>query len=218
MNKEEPFRTQAERLKQRIEKINEETSEGRDKLPPREQIHREKRKKTKLKVKYPIIRILVLFFILLPIVIFSAYSYLEEGKSNKIEKVTGESPGYEVINFEKSETESSSVTKVDENKEDNSTVEIEEDAIEVQQPVSPETQVLEPVSEQGDNNIPNTDKNSSASTETTITHTVKTGENLYRISLKYYRSKAGEEIIRKANKLKGNEIYVGQVLKIPVKK
>jgi len=218
MNKEEPFRTQAERLKQRIEKINEETSEGRDKLPPREQIHREKRKKTKLKVKYPIIRILVLFFILLPIVIFSAYSYLEEGKSNKTEKVTGESPGYEVINFEKSETESSSVTKVDENKEDNSTVEIEEDAIEVQQPVSPETQVLEPVSEQGDNNIPNTDKNSSASTETTITHTVKTGENLYRISLKYYRSKAGEEIIRKANTLKGNEIYVGQILKIPVKK
>jgi LysM repeat protein len=218
MNKEEPFRTQAERLKQRIEKINEETSEGRDKLPPREQIHREKRKKTKLKVKYPIIRILVLFFILLPIVIFSAYSYLEEGKSNKTEKVTGESPGYEVINFEKSETESSSVNKVDENKEDNSTVEIDEDAIEVQQPVSPETQVLEPVSVQGDNNIPNTDKNSSASTETTITHTVKTGENLYRISLKYYRSKAGEEIIRKANKLKGNEIYVGQVLKIPVKK
>jgi LysM repeat protein len=217
MNKEEPFRTQAERLKQRIEKINEETSEGRDKLPPREQIHREKRKKTKLKVKYPIIRILVLFFILLPIVIFSAYSYLEEGKGNKTEKVTGESSGYEVINFEKSETESSSVNKVVE-EEDKSTVEIEEDAIEVQQPVSPETPVLDPVSEQGNNNIPNTDKNSSVSTETTITHTVKTGENLYRISLKYYHSKAGEEIIRKANKLKGNEIYVGQVLKIPVKK
>ncbi|PAE43818.1 LysM peptidoglycan-binding domain-containing protein [Bacillus sp. 7884-1] len=217
MNKEEPFRTQAERLKQRIEKINEETSEGRDKLPPREQIHREKRKKTKLKVKYPIIRILVLFFILLPIAIFSAYSYLEEGKSNKTEKVTGDSSGYEVINFEKSETESSSVNKVVE-EEDKSTVEIEEDTIEVQQPVSPETPVLDPVSEQGNNNIPNTDKNSSVSTETTITHTVKTGENLYRISLKYYHSKAGEEIIRKANKLKGNEIYVGQVLKIPVKK
>ncbi|WHZ01575.1 LysM peptidoglycan-binding domain-containing protein [Neobacillus sp. YX16] len=217
MNKEEPFRTQAERLKQRIEKINEETSEGRDKLPPREQIHREKRKKTKLKVKYPIIRILVLFFILLPIVIFSAYSYLEEGKSNKTEKVTGDSSGYEVINFEKSETESSSVNKVVE-EEDKSTVEIEEDTIEVQLPVSPETPVQDPVSEQGNNNIPNTDKNSSVSTETTITHTVKTGENLYRISLKYYHSKAGEEIIRKANKLKGNEIYVGQVLKIPVKK
>ena len=218
MNKEEPFRTEAERLKRRIEKINEETTEGREKLPPREQIHRAKRTKTKLKVKYPIIRILVLFFILLPIVIFSAYSYLEEGKSKKTEKVTGESSGYEVINFEKSETESSSVTKVDENKEDNSNVEIEEDVIEVQQPVSTETPILDPVSEQGNSSVPNTDKNSSASTETIITHTVKTGENLYRISLKYYHSKAGEEIIRKANNIKGNEIVVGQVLKIPVKK
>jgi LysM repeat protein len=219
MNNEEPYRTQAERLKQRIEKINEETTtEGRDKLPPREQIHREKRKKTKLKVKYPIIRILVLFFILLPIVIFSAYSYLEEGKGKNTEKVTGKSSGYEVINFEKSETESSSVNKVAEEIEDNSTMENEEAAIEVQQPVIPETPVEEPVSEQGNNNVPNTDKNSAASTETTITHTVKTGENLYRISLKYYHSKAGEEIIRKANNLKSNEIIVGQVLKIPVKK
>jgi LysM repeat protein len=219
MNNEEPYRTQAERLKQRIEKINEETTtEGRDKLPPREQIHREKRKKTKLKVKYPVIRILVLFFILLPIVIFSAYSYLEEGKGKNTEKVTGESSGYEVINFEKSETESSSVNKVVEEKEDNSTMENEEAVIEVQQPVIPETLVEKPVSEQGNNNVPNTDKTSAASTETTLTHKVKTGENLYRISLKYYHSKAGEEIIRKANNLKSNEIIVGQVLKIPVKK
>ncbi|MCM3692879.1 LysM peptidoglycan-binding domain-containing protein [Neobacillus niacini] len=218
MNNEEPYRTQAERLKRRIEKINEETTtEGREKLPPREQIHREKRKKTKLKVKYPVIRILVLFFILLPIVIFSAYSYLEEGKGKNTEKVTGESSGYEVINFEKSETESSSETKDGEKKEDNST-ENEEAVIEVQQPVIQETPVEEPVSEQGNNNVPNTDKTSAASTETTLTHTVKTGENLYRISLKYYHSKAGEEIIRKANNLKSNEIMVGQVLKIPVKK
>lgn len=45
MNKEEPFRSQAERLKRRIEKINEETTEVRDQLPPREQIHREKERK-----------------------------------------------------------------------------------------------------------------------------------------------------------------------------
>ncbi|MFP7297806.1 LysM peptidoglycan-binding domain-containing protein [Neobacillus niacini] len=217
MNKEEPFRSQAERLKQRIEKINEETTEGRDKLPPREQIHREKRKKTKLKVRYPIIRMLVLFFILLPIVIFSAYSYLEEGKSNKSEKVNGDSSGYEVINFEKPETESNSVTKDADEKEENSTAE-EEAVLEVQQPVDPETPVEDSSSEQTNNNIPNTDKTSSTNEETTIYHKVKTGENLYRISLKYYHSKAGEEIIRKANNLKGNEILVGQVLKIPVKK
>jgi LysM repeat protein len=36
--------------------------------------------------------------------------------------------------------------------------------------------------------------------------------------LKYYHSKAGEDTIRKANNLKGNEIYLGQVLKIPLSK
>jgi LysM repeat protein len=222
MNKEEPYRDQADRLKQRIERINEETSEVRDQLPPREQIHREKRKKTKLKVKYPVIRMLVLFFILLPIVIFSAYTYLEEGKkSNRTEKVSGNSSGYEVINYEKSETESTTESEAEEK-----TVEKIEEAIEVQKSVIPDTTVKSQVpADKG------TDKNSGPSTEPvtakpdsskdtrkTIYHTVKKGENLYRISLKYYHSKAGEDIIRKSNNLKGDEIYLGQVLEIPLNK
>jgi LysM repeat protein len=222
MNKEEPYRDQADRLKQRIERINEETNEVRDQLPPREQIHREKRKKTKLKVKYPVIRMLVLFFILLPIVIFSAYTYLEEGKKgNRTEKVSGDSSGYEVINYEKSETESTTESETEEE-----TVAKIEETIEVQKSVIPDTTVKSPVStDKG------TDKNSGTSTEPvtakpdsskdtrkTIYHTVKKGENLYRISLKYYHSKAGEDIIRKANNLKGNEIYLGQVLEIPLTK
>ncbi|WP_045517376.1 LysM peptidoglycan-binding domain-containing protein [Neobacillus niacini] len=220
MNKEEPFRSQAERLKQRIEKINEESSEVRDKLPPREQIHREKRKKTKWKLKYPIIRILVLFFILLPIVIFSAYSYLEEGKNQKTEKVTGESSGYEVINFEKTETESNVETKVEE--KEIASVEKGEEAIEVGQSISPDTPIEGQASEPSNISGQGTDKNVSTSSEPAapqvIYHTVKSGENLYRIALKYYHSKAGEDIIRKANNIKGNEIYLGQVLKIPLNK
>jgi LysM repeat protein len=218
MNKEEPYRDQAERLKQRIERINEETNEVRDQLPPREQVHREKRKKTKLKVKYPVIRILVLFFILMPIVIFSAYTYLEEGKkSNRTEKVTGDSSGYEVINFEKSETESST-----ESDEEEKTVESDEEAIEVQKTVLPDTTI-----KSAESTDKGTDKNAGTSTEPVsaksdsnkvIYHTVKKGENLYRISLKYYHSKAGEEVIRKANNLKGDEIYLGQVLEIPLNK
>lgn len=215
MNKEEPFRSQAERLKRRIEKINEETTEVRDQLPPREQIHREKRKKTKWKVKYPIIRILVLFFILLPIVIFSAYSYLEEGKGSKTEKVTGDSSGYEVINFEKTDTESTVETKVEE--KENAPVEENQEAIEVQKPISQDTPIDSPASEPTTISGQSTDKNVEPAPQV-IYHTVKPGENLYRISLKYYHSKAGEEIIRKANNMSGNEIYLGQVLKIPLKK
>jgi LysM repeat protein len=216
MNKEEPFRNQAERLKRRIEKLNEETTEVRDQLPPREQIHREKRKKTKWKLKYPVIRILVLFFILLPIVIFSAYSYLEEGKSKGTEKVSGDSSGYEVINIEKSETESNTEKKVDET--ENPSVENVEEAVEMQQSVNQETPVEPSSSEQVTGSGQGTDKNVSTPTETVIYHTVKKGENLYRISLKYYHSKSGEEIIRKTNNLKGNEIYLGQVLEIPLNK
>ncbi len=217
MNKEEPFRNQAERLKQRIEKINEETTEIRDQFPPREQVHREKRNKTKWKLKYPVIRILVLFFILLPIVIFSAYSYLEEGKGKGkgTEKVSGSSSGYEVINFEKSDTKSN-VDKKD-NNDDNLIEENVEEAVEVQQPITEDTPTENPAS----------DKNSGTSTETPapqpekpaiIYHTVKKGDNLYRIALKYYHSKAGEEIIRKANNIRGDEIYLGQVLEIPLNK
>jgi LysM repeat protein len=214
MNKEEPFRNQAERLKQRIEKLNEETTEVRDQLPPREQIHREKRKKTKWKLKYPVIRILVLFFILLPIVIFSAYSYLEEGKSKGTKKVSGDSSGYEVINIEKSETESNTEKKIDET--ENPPVENVEESVEVQQSVNAETPVEASSSEQVNSSGQGSDKN--ALTQTVIYHTVKKGENLYRISLKYYHSKSGEEIIRKTNNLKGNEIYLGQVLEIPLNK
>lgn len=218
MNKEEPYRDQADRLKQRIERINEESNEVRDQLPPREQIHREKRKKTKLKVKYPVIRILVLFFILMPIVIFSAYTYLEEGKKgNRTEKVNGDSSGYEVINFEKSETESSTESEAEEK-----TVESDEEAIEVQKIVLPDTTI-----KSTESTDKGTDKNANTSTKPVsdktdsnkvIYHTVKKGENLYRISLKYYHSKAGEGVIRKANNIKGDEIYLGQVLKIPLSK
>jgi LysM repeat protein len=43
------------------------------------------------------------------------------------------------------------------------------------------------------------------------THTVKPGENLYRISLKY---KMTAEKIKKLNRMKNNNIVVGQVLKL----
>jgi len=227
MNKEEPFRHQAERLKQRIEKINEDTVVTREQLPPREQIHREKRKKTKWKLKYPIIRILVLFFILLPIAIFSAYSYLEGGKNKGPEKVSGDSSGYEVINFEKSETDSNNEKKAEDEKDKSTEVELEEE-IEDLQPDSLDTPVESPASQQGEveNNSIQTEADQSAvpqsnitnGSETVIFHTVKKGENLYRISLKYFQSKNGEEIIRKANNLKGNEILLGQVLEIPLNK
>jgi len=46
-------------------------------------------------------------------------------------------------------------------------------------------------------------------------HTVAAGENLYRISLKYYKNGDGVDKIKQANGLKSNEITVGSKLVIP---
>lgn len=49
-----------------------------------------------------------------------------------------------------------------------------------------------------------------------VKHTVLPQETLYRISMNYYKSRSGEEKIRKWNKLKADGVYAGQVLEIPL--
>ncbi|MFS0656382.1 LysM peptidoglycan-binding domain-containing protein [Bacillus sp. 179-C3.3 HS] len=49
-----------------------------------------------------------------------------------------------------------------------------------------------------------------------VQHTVGPEETLYRISMKYYQDRSGEEKIRAYNQLKGNSVYSGQVLNIPL--
>jgi LysM repeat protein len=51
-----------------------------------------------------------------------------------------------------------------------------------------------------------------------IQHEVKKEETLYRISMKYYNSRSGEKLIREHNHLSGNEVYIGQILEIPIRK
>ncbi|WP_353855388.1 LysM peptidoglycan-binding domain-containing protein [Bacillus sp. Bos-x628] len=49
-----------------------------------------------------------------------------------------------------------------------------------------------------------------------VQHTVGPEETLYRISMKYYQNRSGEEKIRTYNHLNGNSVYSGQVLNIPL--
>jgi cytoskeletal protein RodZ len=107
MNKEEPYRDQAEKLKQRIEKYKEPVFEETEtSMPPRSELHRNKKKKAKVKVKFPLIRLLALFFILLPITIFSIYTYMGNKHIGTV-KTSVPSKGYETINFENSKNEQS---------------------------------------------------------------------------------------------------------------
>lgn len=100
MNKEEPYRDQAERLRQKIEKVNHPSAENFS-LPPRSEVHRNKKKRTKVKLKYPLIRLLVLLFILLPITIYSIYLY-KGGKIFGTIKTSISSKDYETVNYNNS--------------------------------------------------------------------------------------------------------------------
>ncbi|MFL6555648.1 MAG: LysM peptidoglycan-binding domain-containing protein, partial [Bacillus sp. (in: firmicutes)] len=61
-----------------------------------------------------------------------------------------------------------------------------------------------------------TETSTDSQKNSTVTHTVKSNENLYKIAMMYYHSKKGMDIIMKANNLKSNQINTGQVLKIPM--
>ncbi|AOH55552.1 hypothetical protein ABE28_014430 [Peribacillus muralis] len=71
---------------QKSEKENDQAGELRSRvdrhkaksLPKRSKIHQNKKKKSKVKFKFPIIKALALFFILLPIGFYSLYSYLQK--------------------------------------------------------------------------------------------------------------------------------------------
>lgn len=242
MNKEEPYRDQAERLKQRIQKINDRVDDGdNDKLPPRERVHRQKKKKTKWKLKYPVIRLLVLCFILLPIIIFSVISYRDSGKKiNGTEKTSGSSVGYETINLEKTQQDEENISeehkepnqeKIDLSETEEKNTESKEAAV---QPVtsnhsdtsiqtagsnkdSDNTQVPDKNSQQQTTDVKSeTNTNSTEQTTKIIYHTVKQQETLFKLAIKYYKSQKGIDIIKKENKLQSENIYTGQVLKIPL--
>ncbi|MDR6998582.1 LysM peptidoglycan-binding domain-containing protein [Neobacillus niacini] len=235
MNPEEPYRDQAERLKRRIEKINEKTENG-ERLPPRGQLHRQKPKKTKMKLKYPVIRLLVLLFILLPVTCFSIISYYHGKKINGVHKVLENQSGYESIKLETSKQGKETDTDISKSKEqeikkdssnttpasdDNKTVpavsQPQEKSEEAEKPVQNTTvdrQTSQNEIEKNKNEQPKTA--ASAEKSRIIYHTVQPKETLFRIAMNYYHSKSGINIIRDANHLFNDQIYTGQVLKIPL--
>jgi LysM repeat protein len=239
MNKEEPYRDQAERLKQRIQKINEKV-EVSEEFPPREQLHRQKKKKTKWKLKYPVIRLLAVVFILLPIIIFSVISTRNSGRGIiETEKTSGSSVGYETINLEKDNdaevenTEKSEDVKQEE-KKDTSVNDSEEQSKQLDgeavqpaaaspadmtsQQVSSNQSTIkqQPSDKNSDTQTQSPNKETATSNTKVIKHTVQTGETLFSLAKRYYNSQSGMDIIKRANNLTSDQINVGQVLKIPL--
>jgi LysM repeat protein len=220
MNKERPYREQAEKLRQKIDIDPFEEGEvvEREELPPRSRVHLQKRKKNKWKLKYPVIRLLVLFFILLPITIFSIYSSLLKGPGGDATKTGGESSGgFEVIDIERPKPVGGNEEEQDQSSEDKNEFDLweseEKESEEVEQSSEDSSD-----SSRESMSIDSLVSDTKSGSKDIIYHKVKSGETIFRISMKYYHSKAGIDTIKSANNLSNNDIRVGQVLTIPLTK
>ncbi|WP_449620188.1 LysM peptidoglycan-binding domain-containing protein [Robertmurraya sp. Marseille-Q9965] len=228
MNKEEPLRDQAQRLRKRISKkseVQEELITTTSALPPRSRVHQQeqKRKKTRVKLKYPIIRLLALFFILLPIISI----YIINHNKDKVSTETVDSNGrgnIESVNVtDEDEGASISDSTVGEDKEEDVNEEVVAESVGEE---GQKTEVVEPEDTMNQASTQNTETDNSSTPPVTATetntdkgsaksHTVQPGETLFRIAMKYYGSQSGIEKIKQANNILGNDIHVGQTIKIP---
>ncbi|RDU35031.1 hypothetical protein DRW41_20665 [Neobacillus piezotolerans] len=234
MKKGDPYLEQVEKHRQKIERVRTETGEPA-KLPPRSRVHQNKKQKTSLKLKYPVIRLLVLFFILLPLTVFAVISSLEGNKSAG----STEKGGIETVNFEDNDQNEEVQTSPDEetSKEQDQDEGASEPETSREDSEKEETPVLSgstassegkdsPANESapdkessvshGANPEGNNSQDSGASHESVKYHTVKPGETLFRIAMMYFKSQDGIGKIREANGIVENEIKVGQTLKIPM--
>ncbi|MDF2037222.1 LysM peptidoglycan-binding domain-containing protein [Cytobacillus oceanisediminis] len=240
MNKEDPYRDQAERLRKKIDRKQETENRGqKSALPPRSRVHQEKRKKSKWKIKYPVIRLLALFFILLPITIFSIYQYVSSDKSiNAGLNAEIEETGSETVVFATNDEDKGTTIEVREEPESQEPekpekaegVQEKEDAKVRQEKLAPqktdiEDKGAEPKKQAQQTAPETTDSSKTAGTQEqeelkkegkVVYHTVKPKETIFRIAMTYYKSQSGIEKIKQANNLPSNEIQTGQVLKIPL--
>lgn len=230
----DPFRDLADKSKQKIERVQEEPApKKREPLPPRSELHREKKKKNKVKLKYPLISLLLLFFILMPLTVFSIYSYFDNRnepltvfseEKNEVQEVQyegGGDDGEKAAAAEEnpdSEQPEQEETAASAKKKQNDNAGEEESKSGKKLPAAKAAEVEEPAKAETSESAPESNPEPPVQETNTkvIYHTVQPSETIFRIAMKYYHSQDGIEIIKSANNLPTNEIQSGQVLKIPL--
>jgi LysM repeat protein len=161
------------------------------KLPPRSANMKDKEEKNRpwWKLKYPLIRFLVVLFILLP-GMFLYYIYHKSGEL--------------VINHDGLKVPSKKFEKVFvSNSNEGSS---EESKVLIKKPENDKEQIK---------NIEKSNGNTQVRPRFKV-HIVQPGETLYSITMKYYKTRDGEELIREQNHIGTNEVIIGQKLEIPM--
>jgi LysM repeat protein len=161
-------------------------------LPPRSERHEKEEKKTKFRIKHPLVRLLGICFILIPGTIV-AYIIHQQNKPatapNHYERVT--------INQGSDSNQKKEEPVQEEPKKEETKAEAKEEPTTGEQP-SKEQNVVQPPKQ-----------------DNMIYHTVQEGDTLYKLSMKYFGKRDGERLIQEYNQLTSQELEVGSVLKFP---
>jgi len=213
-------------------------------LPTRKSVHQKKKKRSKMKVKIPVIQLLALFFILLPIGFLTAYYYLQNpdqkatqnepkeptGTTEVVEQVDDDQLKQNIPAMATAETKEDQEEKTQESKKQENKSNDEE---EKQAAVKKENDKQAGTDTEKEKSTTVKEKEKEAKEKSTnakeeqpkkeesynvVYHTVQPQETVFSISMTYYKSKEGIPLIQKWNNLNGNNIWVGQKLKIPLKK
>ncbi|ASV69164.1 LysM peptidoglycan-binding domain-containing protein [Cytobacillus sp. FSL W7-1323] len=240
MNREASYREKAKRDRQRLQKVNvsEELSMA--------EISSTKEKQTvDKKLDYPLIRLLAAFFIMVPIVALSVYylvPMLADQSSTSAEKEDFETVG---ISNSSNNGSSQNVAAAPDDKEEDKEEQEKEKAAEeakLKEQEEAERKKQEEAEKKAKEEAAKKEKEEAekkareeavqkekelaeqkakeeeAKKQATkvVQHTVQSQETMYRIAMNYYKSPDGIAKIKAANNLPSEEIYVGQVLRIPL--
>lgn len=197
-------------------------------LPPRSVVHSQSNKGVKLKIKFPLVRLLLLIFlvILLSIPLYhmwnSKYEKSDTPSSSSDTKV-GEMVSFQPVadfddktaNDKKENTEAEKETPVIEEMEevDNNPSSEDKDELTL---VSKEA--LTQNQDQGQDQNQDQDQNQVQKVDedpSPIYYQVKKGDTLFSIAMEFYGAKWGETLIIEANRLDRREVFAGETLLIP---
>ncbi|MCR8846981.1 LysM peptidoglycan-binding domain-containing protein [Rossellomorea sp. SC111] len=226
----DPYRDQAAKKKIKIERVPEEPpAKKREPLPPRSELHRDKHKKNKWKMKYPLISMLLLFFILLPLTVFGLYSFFDH-RNGPLVVMSEDVDDVVEVRYDQSENEKEGSEAAADPKTEEDPPETEQKNASSKESASstgeknqqasapPPKETVEKPKEQ----IKKETKEEPQETKKeepkvkVVYHTVKPQETLYRIAMNYYHSPSGVDRIKEWNKIQDTDIQTGQVLEIPL--
>ncbi|RID89264.1 LysM peptidoglycan-binding domain-containing protein [Peribacillus asahii] len=245
--------------------IHTESAQRLTPLPTRKSVHQKKKKRSKMKVKIPVIQLLALFFILLPIGFLTAYHYLQNpdqkaaqdepkeptGAAEVVEQADDDELKQNIPTMATAETKENQEEKAEESKkQENKSNDEKEKQVAVKKENDKQagtdkereekekgkeksTTVREKEQKAKEKSTTVKEKEREAKEKSTkakeeqpkkeesyhvVYHTVQPQETVFSISMAYYKSQEGIPLIQKWNNLNGNNISVGQKLKIPLKK